>query len=152
MSKDVRCLSCEIVQGGRQLIGGPILETAHYHAHQDVTYPVPGQVIVASKRHVRNLDELSVGELKELLPILVKIRAAQRAILDIETVYYFYNEDTTHHFHVWMVPRHGWMKQFGRSIQAVRPALLHARAEMTSRAHITEVRRAVEMLRLELSR
>jgi diadenosine tetraphosphate (Ap4A) HIT family hydrolase len=65
MSKDVRCLSCEIVQGGRQLIGGLILETAHYHAHQDVTYPVPGQVIVASKRHVRNLDELSVDQIKE---------------------------------------------------------------------------------------
>jgi hypothetical protein len=68
MSKDVRCLSCEIVQGGRQLIGGPILETAQ----QDVTYPVPGQVIVASKRHVRNLDEPSVGEIKELLPIFSK--------------------------------------------------------------------------------
>jgi diadenosine tetraphosphate (Ap4A) HIT family hydrolase len=105
MSRDVRCLSCEIVQGGWQLTGGPILETAHYHAHQDVSYPVPGQVIVATKRHVRNLDELSVGEIGELLPILVKIRAAQRAILGFETVYYFYNEDTTHHFHVWMVPR-----------------------------------------------
>lgn len=151
MSGDARCLSCEIVRGRRQLIGSPILETEYYHAHQDVAYPVPGQVIVTTKRHLRNLDELSPDEIEELLPILVKIRAAQRAILGIETVYYFYNEDTTHHFHVWMVPRHGWMKQFGRSIESVRPALLHARAQMTSRAQIAEVQRAVEMLRRGLS-
>jgi diadenosine tetraphosphate (Ap4A) HIT family hydrolase len=115
MSGNARCLTCEIVRGRRR---GPILETEYYHAHQDVTYPVPRQVIVTTKRHLRNLDELSPGEIEELLPILVKIRAAQRSLLGIETVYYyFYNEDTTHHFHVWMVPRHGWMKQFGRSIR-----------------------------------
>jgi hypothetical protein len=34
------------------------------------------------------------------------------------TVYYFYNEDTTHHFQLWMVPRYGWMYEIGRSVES----------------------------------
>jgi diadenosine tetraphosphate (Ap4A) HIT family hydrolase len=151
MPADRLCLSCEIVRGNRRPIGGTILETLHFHAHQDVAYPVGGQVIVAAKRHVRNLDDLATAEINELLPLLVKIRAAQRSIIGIDVVYYFYNEDTKHHFHVWMVPRHQWMKQFRRSIEAVRPALLYARAEMSGSSSLDQVQHAVEMLRRELS-
>jgi diadenosine tetraphosphate (Ap4A) HIT family hydrolase len=69
-----RCLSCRIVTGLQPI--QPICETAHFHAHQDVAYPAPGQVIVALKRHVAALDELSDDELSdtvtaELLPLLV---------------------------------------------------------------------------------
>lgn len=72
------------------------------------------------------------------MPLISKIRSAQRAALGIEHVYYFYNEDTTHHFHVWMVPRLHWVRQFGRSIESVRPALLHARDHMSDRDSLRE--------------
>lgn len=86
-------------------------------------------------------------ETAELLPLLQKLREAQAQVLGIEHVYYFYNEDTTHHFHVWMVPRHKWMARFGRSVEGVRPALLHARDHMSSTAEIDAVRQAVTALK-----
>jgi hypothetical protein len=52
-----------------------------------------------------------------------KIRKAQRVVLGIEYVYYFYNEDTTHHFHTWFVPRYEWMYELERSVESVRPVL-----------------------------
>jgi diadenosine tetraphosphate (Ap4A) HIT family hydrolase len=125
----------------------PILETEFFHAHQDVAYPVPGQVIVAARRHVRCLDELTEAETTELLPLIGRIRRAQRSALGIEHVYYFYNEDTKHHFHIWMVPRYPWMQQFGRSIESVRPALLHARDQMSGPALAREVERVTDLLR-----
>jgi diadenosine tetraphosphate (Ap4A) HIT family hydrolase len=143
------CLSCQLVQDSDPVRS--IVETAHFHAHQDVAYPVPGQVIVAARRHLKCLDELSDGELGELLPLLARIRRAMRVELAIDHVYYFYNEDTTHHFHVWMVPRHPWMSQFGRSIESVRPVLLHARDHMNTAENQQAVEHAAEQLRRHLS-
>ena len=115
------CLSCAIVQGMCKTLGGVILETGSFHAHQDVAYPIPGLVILAAKRHMKCLDELTPPEAGEFIATAQRIRAEQRRVLNIEHVYFFYNEDTTHHFHLWMVPRYEWMKAFGRSVESIRP-------------------------------
>lgn len=66
---------------------------------------------------------MSQAETSEFLPLVQRIRREQERQLGIEHVYYIYNEDTTHHFHLWMVPRYPWMARFGKSIEAVRPRL-----------------------------
>nr|WP_285840966.1 diadenosine tetraphosphate hydrolase [Cytobacillus kochii] len=126
--------------------GGVVVETEYFHAHQDVAYPIRGLIILASKRHIKCFDELTEEERIDYINILSNIRKVQREILDIEYVYYFYNEDTTHHFHTWMVPRYEWMYEFGRSIESVRPVLLQARNNMKSEANTKEVISAIEAL------
>lgn len=93
---------------------------------------------------------MNAAETLEFLPTIQKIRLTQEKI-GIEFVYYFYNEDTKHHFNFWMVPRYPWMSQFGKSIEAVRPALLHARARMNSEQELTAVAKAAAKLRQCLS-
>lgn len=149
---EVECLSCALVNGLIEPEGGIVVETEHFHAHQDVAYPIPGLVILASKRHLKTLDELTESERLDYITTLSKIRKAQRDVLGIESVYYFYNEDTTHHFHTWMVPRYEWMYEFGRSVESVRPVLLHARNEMNDEASVQSVRQAISALTEELKR
>ena len=144
------CLACAIVTGATIPPGGAIVETPFFHAHQDVAYPVPGFVIVAAKRHIHGLDELTDTEAHALIDLMRRIRQAQRAVLGIDYVYYFYNEDTTHHFHTWMIPRYPWMQEFGRAIESVRPALRHAQQHHTTPAHQAAVEHAVEQLRAAL--
>ncbi|MDO1451670.1 hypothetical protein Q0590_35685 [Rhodocytophaga aerolata] len=127
---EVECLSCALVSGVVPPTGGVIFESAHFHVHQDVAYPIRGLVIVAAKRHFYCLDELTAVEQTEFISLVHKLRHEQRIRLGIEKVYYFYNEDTTHHFHFWMVPRYAWMDQFGRSVESLRPVLLYARNNM----------------------
>ena len=141
------CLSCAIISGKKKPTGGAIIETSSFHAHQDMAYPIPGCVIIAAKRHVYGLDELSEEEGIELIKLMQKIRKTQREVLDIEHVYYFYNEDTTHHFHVWMVPRYEWMKSIGRSVESLRPVLLYAREHMNTKKTEQTVLQAVDQLR-----
>ncbi|PYZ97640.1 diadenosine tetraphosphate hydrolase [Alteribacter lacisalsi] len=143
---EVECLSCALTRGLIKPDGGVVLETEYFHAHQDVAYPVRGLIILASKRHVTCLDELTEPERADYIHTMAKIRQAQRDVLGIEHVYYFYNEDTTHHFHTWMVPRYDWMYQFGRSVESVRPVLLHARNHMNDKDHIPRVRDAIKQL------
>ena len=109
-------------------------------------------MIVASKRHIISLDELTDAERLDYISFLAKIRRAQRTVLGIEHVYYFYNEDTTHHFHTWMVPRYQWMESFGRSIESVRPVLLHARTEMNDKKSREEMYDGIQRLTAELNR
>ncbi|MFP8782036.1 HIT family protein [Planococcus plakortidis] len=149
---EVECLSCALVNGLIEPEGGVVMETEHFHAHQDVAYPIPGLIILASKRHLKSLDELTEEERIDYITVLAEIRKAQRNVLGIESVYYFYNEDTTHHFHTWMVPRYDWMYAFGRSVESVRPALLHARNEMNDEANLKSVRQAISALTEELER
>ncbi|WP_088103079.1 HIT family protein [Halalkalibacter urbisdiaboli] len=143
---EVECLSCALTSGLIEPEGGVVVETEYFHAHQDVAYPIRGLIILASKRHIKCFDELTEEERNDYINILSKIRKVQREILDIEHVYYFYNEDTTHHFHTWMVPRYEWMYEFGRSIESVRPVLLHARNNMNSEENTKEVMSAIKAL------
>jgi diadenosine tetraphosphate (Ap4A) HIT family hydrolase len=141
------CLSCAIVSGHRETIGGIIAQTSRFHVHQDVAYPVPGLVIVAAKRHLVALDEMDPVETAELLPFLQAVRKAQRRVLKSDHTYYFYNEDTRHHFHVWMVPRLEWMRPFGKSVESLRPALRHAAAAMSDESSLAAVATTVGALR-----
>ena len=149
---EVECLSCALTSGLIEPDGGVVIETDFFHAHQDVAYPIKGLIILASKRHIKCFDELTEEERIDYITILSKIRKAQRDVLGIDYVYYFYNEDTTHHFHTWMVPRYDWMYKFGRSVESVRPVLLHARNDMNDEDNVKEVMNAIEMLTIELNR
>jgi len=149
---EVECLSCALTSGLIEPDGGVVLETEFFHAHQDVAYPIKGLIILASKRHIKCLDELTEEEKTDYINILTKIRKAQRDVLGIEHIYYFYNEDTTHHFHTWMVPRYEWMNTFGRSVESVRPVLLHARNVMNDEENLKEVLEAIKLLTIELNK
>jgi len=151
LPKQTQCLSCAIIRGIKQPLGGTIIETEFFHAHQDIAYPLPGMVILASKRHIHCLDEMTTEEARDYIDLLYQIRKAQREELGIEHVYYFYNEDTNHHFHMWMMPRYEWMKEFGRSIESVRPILVHARENMSDEKNIAQVESCVQKLRSALS-
>ena len=147
---EVECLSCALTSGLVEPDGGVVYETEYFHAHQDVAYPIKGLIILASKRHIKCFDELTEEEQLDYIHVLSKIRKAQRKVLDIEYVYYFYNEDTTHHFHTWLVPRYEWMYEFGRSVESVRPVLLHARNQMNDEENMREVVDAIKKLTIEL--
>jgi diadenosine tetraphosphate (Ap4A) HIT family hydrolase len=148
---EVECLSCALTSGLIEPDGGVIIETEYFHAHQDVAYPIEGLVILASKRHIKCLDELTEVERLDYINIMTSIRKVQREVLGIEYVYYFYNEDTTHHFHTWMVPRYEWMNQFGRSVESVRPVLLHARNHRNTVDNNQKVMKAIEDLKNALN-
>jgi diadenosine tetraphosphate (Ap4A) HIT family hydrolase len=148
---EVECLSCALTSGLIEPDGGVMIETEYFHAHQDVAYPIEGLVILASKRHLKCLDELTDEERLDYINIMTKIRKAQREVLGIEYVYYFYNEDTTHHFHTWLVPRYEWMNEFGRSVESVRPVLLHARNHRNTAENHQKVMKTIEDLKNALN-
>ncbi|WP_055108605.1 HIT family protein [Paenibacillus ihumii] len=147
---EVDCLSCALTSGLITPTGGVVYESNLFHVHQEVAYPIRGLIILASKRHFYGMDELTDQEQSEYISLIHRIRMEQRKRLGIDQVYYFYNEDTTHHFHLWMVPRYEWMRQFGNSVESLRPVLLHARKNMNDEKNMKSVIEGINKLKAGL--
>lgn len=146
--KAVSCLGCAIAKGKVESPGGSITTTRYFDAQQDFEIPIPGFVILASKRHVQSIDEFTAAEREDFINFLCLIRKGMREALRIETVYVVQEEDTAHHFYVWLFPRYKWMqKQFGTKIQSVRPIMEYAREYMKTNQNLKEVEEATKKLR-----
>ena len=144
----IDCMGCAFLQ--KKIIHplGSIIETPYFEAHQDYEIPIPGFVILQSKRHVASIDALDQDEQKDFITTLVAIRKAMRNVLKIETVYVIQEEDSRHHFHQWLFPRYEWMtEQFGKKIESVRPIMEYARQHMKTEQTIAEIKHASEALK-----
>jgi diadenosine tetraphosphate (Ap4A) HIT family hydrolase len=152
-TESISCIACSI-QNKEVENPGSIAESKFFVAEQDYEIPIPGFVILISKRHLQSVDEFSGGERKDFIEFLCRLRAIMRKALKIKHVYVVQEEDTTtSHFHVWLFPRYQWMeKKFGRKIQSVRPIMEYARKSMKTRGNLKKVDTATQKLKQYSSR
>jgi hypothetical protein len=74
-----------------------------------------------------------------------------RTVLGIKDVYFFQNEDTSHGYHLWLFPRHGWMESFGRKIESVRSIMNYAERNMATPQQIEKVHQSAERMKAYLT-
>ena len=128
-----------------------VLLTNTFDVHQDWEVPIPGFFIIASvDSSKRSIAEFSDAEITELALIIKRLRIVMKDVLGIEVVYIFENEDTRHGFHVWIFPRHEWMKEFGIKIESVRPIINYSKEHMMTESALTEVKEAAAKVRAAL--
>ena len=142
--RTVECIGCAIQTGIMDRVGEGIT-TEYFDAHQDVEIPIPGFVILASRRHIMSVDEFTESERKDFIDTLCRARKALREALAIQTVYLIQEEDTSDHFHLWIFPRYEWMtEKFGRKIQSVRPIMEYAQENMKTPENLQKVQEVSE--------
>ncbi len=141
------CLGCARENGEMERMG-TVLTTDHFDAHQDFEIPIPGFIIISSRRHLQSVDEFTKGEKLDFIDILINVRAGMRKALDIDVVYLIQEEDTSHHFHVWVFPRYGWMaEKFGKKTPSLRPIMKYARENLKTTANLEKVEAAIIKLK-----
>ena len=144
--KKISCLGCARERGEISL--GNIIKSKYFDAHQDYEIPIPGFVIISSRRHIQSVDEFTDEEQQDFIKFLCSLRTAQRQVLGIDVVYLVQEEDTFHHFHVWMFPRYDWMaEKFGRKIHSIRPIMEYARENLKTEENIKEAENATQKLK-----
>jgi diadenosine tetraphosphate (Ap4A) HIT family hydrolase len=147
-TKNIACIACSI-QSGEVENPGLIAESEYFVAEQDYETPIPGFVIVVSKRHLYSIDEFIEEEQRDFIKFLCRLRKTMREALNIEHVYVVQEEDTTSsHFHVWLFPRYLWMKEsFGSKIESVKPIMKHAIENMKDSDNLNEIDNATQKLK-----
>lgn len=148
----VGCLGCDL-RKGRIPSAGVVLETKYFEVEQDTEIPIPGFMIIVSRRHFKGFGDLTKIEQKDFIEVLVRVRKAMEKVLGIKVVYFFQNEDTANsHFHIWMFPRYKWMEKFGKRIQSVRPIMEYARNNLKAKKNIREVKTSRDKLKKYLAK
>lgn len=152
--KEIECIGCFMNKKGEDS-PGYVIATKFFHAHQDYEIPIPGFVILSTRRHIKSFDEFTDGEASEFVDLVRKIRKAQREALGIKHVYFVQEEDTKDHFHLWFLPRYAWMNdeaKFGRKVSSARPVLQFAQKHMKTPENIAKVKASAEKLRNHLNK
>lgn len=151
--KEISCIACAIQSGTAEAPDGVIATSLYFQAEQDFEIPIPGFIIIASKRHIFAVDEFTDDEKLDFINFLTKVRSAMRTTLHIEHSYMILEEDTTSsHFHIWLFPRYDWMKEkFGTKIESVKPIMKWAIENLKTDNNLSDIKFATQELRDHLS-
>jgi len=148
---EAKCIACAINDGSLEAPGGTVAESSHFRLEQDIEVPIPGFLVLASRRHFYAFDEMTADERADYVDFLAKARGALRQ-LGVAQAYFVLEEDTENsHFHLWIVPKYDWMAQFGKKVASVRPAMEYAKRELKTEENLERVHAMVEEVRTLLA-
>ncbi|MDO4996477.1 MAG: hypothetical protein Q4E69_04795 [Bacilli bacterium] len=110
------CPGCAYAKHEFELPCGMIFENNNFTLSQDWELPIVGFLVVAPKRHIEKLAELSKQERDEMFDIVNKtiIKLRENNICDRFDI--IFEEKENRHFHVWIMPRYNWMKEINEDI------------------------------------
>ena len=141
------CIGCSISTGEVIPPGGIIRETENFILHQDPEIPIKGFLIIASKKHIKSISQLSFEESQELFDLVYKARRALESIDDIKEVSII-QEERSSHFHLWLLPRYQWMDDICiNSLSTIREIMNYARENCKTTKYINEILMTVELIR-----
>lgn len=150
---NVECIGCAQAKGEIEIVGGFVLETDLFTLSQDFEIPIPGFMILVSKRHFRNITQLTDAERSEFIDILIRSRRAMSEALNINEVTIVQEEKSeTSHFHIWLFPWYDWMKEIGNGLSSIKQLMEYSRNNQKTKENLTRVRNASKKIKNYLNK
>lgn len=148
---EVDCLGCDISSGKYKVPCGLICSTEYFGVNQDCEIPIPGFMIISSKRHIQSIDQFTEEEQKDFISLVVKLRRGMRDVLGLNQIDLIVAEllgNGEDHFHLWLYPVTEESKErFGFGIKAVKPMMNYAKENMKTPENMNMVEEYAEKLR-----
>ena len=110
------CPGCAFAAHAFHLDCGLAYENERFTLSQDWELPIPGFLIIAPKRHIELLSELTEDERNEMFEIVDKTVKILRDNKICERFDYIFEEKENRHLHVWILPRYNWMNKIVNDI------------------------------------
>lgn len=142
--KDIKCIGCEIKKSDKGLIHNG----KYFEVRQDYEIPIPGFIVIASKRHIIGFADFNKNEKEEFINLLCKFRKLLRDLFKIKYVRYLCREDIIEsrinpsHFHIALLPEYAWMKKF----QNINEALEYAKKTMKTKENLEKIHDVIKKL------
>lgn len=136
---ECECIGCSIGNGQAVPPGGIITETSNFVLHQDPEVPIKGFLIIASKKHIKSITQLTLEESSELFMLVYRARLAMEKVAQIKEVTII-QEERSGHFHLWLLPRHDWMQdKFSNSLSSIRDMMGYCKENYKTKENIDEI-------------
>lgn len=130
-----------------------VLKTKNFVVGQDWEVPISGFFVVAPKRKIKSVIDLTEEESVEFIKIVRTVRRGMQEVLKINKVYLFQGEGSRFGFHFWMFPYHRWMKgkeKFGDDVNLIIPLMRYAKKNMMDEKTISKVKKSAEKIKIYL--
>jgi diadenosine tetraphosphate (Ap4A) HIT family hydrolase len=112
--RDIDCIGCALQRNDIESLGERIIETDNFVVMQDYEIPIPGFMVLSSKRHIASILDFNDEEESEFYGLVKKVRIAMKEALRIKHVMLFCNESkiisntNPSHFHFCFLPKDGF--------------------------------------------
>jgi diadenosine tetraphosphate (Ap4A) HIT family hydrolase len=146
------CMGCAIARQALTVPGGFIRKSALFCVHQDPLIPLAGCIVIASRRHIRSIAEMSEPEYAEFAGLVRKTRSAIQAVVPVEYLT-LVQEEHSGHFHLWFFP---WLqdmiKKYGEpSLAKVRQIMAEVSREPISAAEWRELEASIADIKAQMA-
>ena len=148
------CMGCAKAQAKEdtKINSGKILRTKNFDVSQDFELPINGFIVIGSLRHIESINEMTVDEKQELI-ILIDIVISSLKKINVCSQYnVVWEEKDGNHFHVWLVPRHSYLRDIiGTNIMKKIGELFdYAKKNLRTDENINEIYTTIKKLQEEL--
>lgn len=123
---EFECLGCDIANHKLIPPGGYVYEDDFINISADPEIPIPGFMVLGINKHVRTMNELSKEERYRIIDILnLTIENIKKCGIANKTL--VIQEERSRHFHIWIIPMHEWMKEYGESVKNIDKIIEHSK-------------------------
>jgi diadenosine tetraphosphate (Ap4A) HIT family hydrolase len=140
------CIGCAIQNGDYKVPGGFLYSGRHFNIVQDPWIPIPGFLVVNSKRHITGIAQFTPPETKEFAGIVNLARKAMLEALSIKTAY-LVQEERSCHFHLWILPEYEWMGKFKPGVSSARKIMKYASEHLKTRRDKENLAKSISKLK-----
>ncbi|MFH0936262.1 MAG: hypothetical protein V1815_01115 [Candidatus Woesearchaeota archaeon] len=152
--RDINCIGCALQKGKIKRLGDIVAETQNFVVEQDYEIPIPGFLVISSKRHIIGFADFNENEKKEFIDLICKLRKSMLDALDIKFVNYLCREDTIDsktnpsHFHMALLPIYDWMKKYANTIEI----LEYSKNNMKTKDNLDNIKKSMLKIRSYLKK
>jgi diadenosine tetraphosphate (Ap4A) HIT family hydrolase len=143
---DIDCIGCAIAQKEVLSFEELIYESNNFIVSQDFETPIPGFIILSTKRHINSILDFSKEETQEFMDVLIKIRQAIKEVPLIRNITLIQKEIRPH-FHLWFFPSMDWMDEFGDKLESITKIIEYAKKNMKTEENLKEVKQIANNLK-----
>lgn len=149
---DIDCMGCAISNQSISVPGGFIQRTQHFYVHQDPLIPLPGFLVIASRRHIRSIFEMSESEYEEFSNLVRTTHYAIKVATKIEHLT-IVQEERSIHFHLWFFP---WtrdvIERYGQpTLTKIREIMIEYKKQSVDEAEWKKLRKSIEKIKTLLA-
>ena len=142
------CPGCAYGKHEFELPCGMAYEDEYFTMSQDWELPIIGFFVLSPKRHVEKLEELSEFERNKMFEIVNTTIKSLRDNNICERFDVVFEEKENVHFHVWIMPRHKWMKEkYGDIITNVGSIFAYAKANYRNDETFNKIVEVTELIK-----
>lgn len=146
------CPGCAYANHEFSLPCGIAFENDKFVLSQDWELPIQGFFVVSPKKCVEKFNELTEIEQIEIFSIVNKTINILRTNKVCDRFNVLFEEKENRHFHIWIMPRHQWMKDLvGEISDNIGKIFDHALNNMKTKENLESISKISEIVRKEFN-